>query len=110
MSQHSEKITIVITYDEMPLSKLVSQTCRRKIEVYGTDNSEEELLFSETESVNRGGMMKTRSGVAGAVNLLYGLLFDLPNTYYINDDHKCDGEFMKQLATALKRVIDEQPQ
>lgn len=110
MKQRTEKITIVFTYDEMSLSKLASQTCRRKIEVYGTDNSGEELLFSETESVNHGGMMKTRSGVAGAVNLLYGLLFDLPNTYYINDDHKCDGEFMKQLATALKRVIDEQPQ
>jgi hypothetical protein len=106
MSQHSEKITIVITYDEMPLSKLASQTCRRKIEVYGADNSVEELLFSETESVNRG-MMKTRSGVAGAVNLLYGLLFDLPNTYYINDDHKCDGEFKQKLTDALKRVVSE---
>lgn len=106
MSQHSEKITIVITYDEMPLSKLASQTCRRKIEVYGTDNSVEELLFSETESTNRG-MMKTRSGVAGAVNLLYGLLFGLPNTYYINDDHKCDEEFKQKLTAALKRVVSE---
>lgn len=80
-----EKITIIITYDDE--NKFGSS--KRKIDVYGVGNNEkEELLFSETETVARS-FGNTKSGVAGAVNLLYGLLFDHSNThYYVNDEYR----------------------
>lgn len=80
-----EKITIIITYDDE--NKFGSS--KRKIDVYGVGNNEkEELLFSETETVTRS-FGNTKSGVAGAVNLLYGLLFDHSNThYYVNDEYR----------------------
>lgn len=86
--QSTEKITIVFTYDEMPLGKLGARLCKRRMDVYGDgDNAKNELLFSETETIDRE-MGKTKSGVAGAVNLLYGLLFDTAHTYYyVNDEH-----------------------
>lgn len=88
IEQRSEKITIVFTYDEMPLEKLGVRIPKRRVDVYGDgDNAKNELLFSETETIDRG-MGKTKSGVAGAVNLLYGLLFDAGHTYYyVNDEH-----------------------
>lgn len=73
-----EKISIVITYG----NKNEYGSFKRKIDVYGVGNNEnEELLFSETETVIHS-MGNTKSGVAGAVNLLYGLLFDQINTPY----------------------------
>ena len=76
----TEKITIVFTYDEMPLEKLGRRVLKRKMDVYGDGETvKNELLFSETESVGAG-VGKTKSGVAGAVNLLYGLLFDTVHT------------------------------
>lgn len=88
MRQSTEKITIVFTYDEMPLGKLGAQLCKRKMDIYADgNNTKNELLFSETETIDRE-MGKTKSGVAGAVNLLYGLLFDAGHTYYyVNDEH-----------------------
>ena len=88
MMQRTEKITIVFTYDEMPLDKLGALICKRRMDVYGDGNFvKNELLFSETETVGRENG-KTKSGVAGAVNLLYGLLFDAGRTYYyINDEY-----------------------
>ncbi len=84
----TEKITIVFTYDEMPLEKLGRRVLKRRMDVYGDGETvKNELLFSETESVGAG-LWKTKSGVAGAVNLLYGLLFDTVHTpYYINDEY-----------------------
>lgn len=84
----TEKITIVFTYDEMPLEKLGRRVLKRKMDVYGDGETvKNELLFSETESVGAG-VGKTKSGIAGAVNLLYGLLFDTVHTpYYINDEY-----------------------
>lgn len=88
MRQRTEKITIVFTYDEMPLGKLGARLCKRRMDVYGDgDIAKNELLFSETETIDRK-MGKTKSGVAGAVNLLYGLLFDTGHPYYyINDEY-----------------------
>lgn len=88
MTQHTEKITIVFTYDEMPLEKLGRRVLKRRMDVYGDGETvKNELLFSETESVGAG-VGKTKNGVAGAVNLLYGLLFDTVHTpYYINDEY-----------------------
>ena len=88
MRQHSEKITIVFTYDEEPLEKLGARVLKRRMDVYGDGETvKNELLFSETESVGAG-VGKTKSGVAGAVNLLYGLLFDTVHIpYYINDEY-----------------------
>ncbi len=89
-----EKITIIITYGDA--NKFGS--AKRKIDVYGVGyNENEELLFSETESTTRS-FGNTKSGVAGAVNLLYGLLFDQSNTpYYINDEYKILNEMADKL-------------
>lgn len=89
-----EKITIIITYDDE--NKFGSS--KRKIDVYGVGNNEkEELLFSETETVTRS-FGNTKSGVAGAVNLLYGLLFDHSNThYYVNDEYRILNEMADKL-------------
>lgn len=88
MQQHSEKITIVFTYYSMPSNEMAGRLCKRKIDVFGDGNiAKNELLFSETETTFRR-MGKTKNGVAGAVNLLYGLLFDTEHTYYyVNDEH-----------------------
>ena len=88
MRQRTEKITIVFTYDEMPLDKMGALLCKRRMDVYGDGNKvKNELLFSETETIDRE-IGKTKSGVSGAVNLLYGLLFDTAHTYYyVNDEH-----------------------
>lgn len=98
MTQHTEKITIVFTYNEMPLGKLGARLCKRRIAIYGDgNNAKNELLFSETETVDRE-MGKTKSGVAGAVNLLYGLLFDQCNThYYVNDEYRILDEMTDKL-------------
>lgn len=97
IEQRSEKITIVFTYDEMPLEKLGARILKRRMDVYGDGNDvKNELLFSETESVGAG-LGNTKSGVAGAVNLLYNLLFNNPYTYYINDEYKLLNELTDKL-------------
>ena len=89
-----EKITIIITYGDA--NKFGS--AKRKIDVYGVgDNEKEELLFSETETATRS-FGNTKSGVAGAVNLLYSLLFDQCNThYYVNDEYRILNEMADKL-------------
>ena len=46
MRQRTEKITIVFTYDEMPLGKLGARLCKRRMDVYGDgDIAKNKLLF-----------------------------------------------------------------
>lgn len=107
MRQHSEKITIVFTYDEEPLEKLGARVLKRRMDVYGDGETvKNELLFSETESVGAG-FGYTKSGVAGAVNLLYGLLFDRGRTYYyVNDEYALLDELANKLQ--CRRAYDRE--
>lgn len=106
IEQRSEKITIVFTYDEMPLKKLGARILKRRMDVYGDGyNIKNELLFSETESVG-GRLGNTKSGVAGAVNLLYNLLFNNPYTYYVNDEYKLLDELANKLQ--CRRTYDRE--
>ena len=84
-----ERINIVITYEG---EDCASRTASRTMEVFEEDmEGNRKLLFSETET--RGWKMgRTHSGIAGAVNLLHGLLYENDGAYYVNDLYNLLGE------------------
>ncbi len=80
-SNYTEEIKIHFTYDDVKLDS-VNSTVSQLIEVFIGD----ELVFVEKTNLNRG-MIKTRSGIAGAANLLHGLLLGHRDARYYNDNH-----------------------
>jgi len=76
---HTEEIKIRFTYDDVKLES-VNSTVSQLIEVFVND----ELVFVEKTNLNRG-LIKTRSGIAGAANLLHGLILGHRDARYYND-------------------------
>ncbi len=69
----------------------------RTVDVFmENEDGKPEKVYSETESVHRR-PYKTRGGIAGAVNLLYGLLLEHENVYYLNDYPKLSKEMTENL-------------
>ncbi len=68
--------------------------CKKRIvDIYEVGEDGKNLLYSELE-VTRQMPGRTHSGIAGAVNLLHGLLYGNKDTYYLNDEY----ELLKEVA------------
>ena len=77
MEKITEKIMVEIHHET-----LNDRRIKRTINIYGEDKN---LLFSETTILNNN-FLKTRSGIAGAVNLLLDMLYGNKPAYYLNDN------------------------
>jgi hypothetical protein len=77
---HSDELTIRVTLLEQK-SKFCHANHKRIIEV----SSQDEILFREETTVE-GNLYKTRSGIAGAVNLLFQLILNDGEARFLNDD------------------------
>ncbi len=97
-----DEIRITITFKSAETSNAVNARNMRIMDVYvkNADN-EFDLVFSETESCNWKSE-KTRHGVAGAVNLLYKLLLEHENVYYINDYQKLSNEMAEKFCRSSR--------
>ncbi len=87
---HSEEINIRFTYDDEKLDS-INSTVSQLIEVF-VDN---ELVFIEKTPI-KNGSMKTRSGIAGAANLMQELLLGNVNARYFNDKLLLMQEFQRR--------------
>lgn len=86
--EFTELITIAITYKSLGKCNAVNARKMRTIDIYMEgEDKKPELVYAETESVKRH-VGKAKNGIAGAVNLLHGLLLEHDNVYYINDEKK----------------------
>lgn len=90
MEKHSpqkkttEQFIIDITHETLDVPILNTRS-RRSIDIYSfNENTDLKRIFSESELIH-GVEPTSRNGIAGAVNLLYGLLLGHENAYYIND-------------------------
>lgn len=94
---HSDKFFIEIEYETLDVPQLHTRN-RRSICIYEIDDEDnKKTIFSESELMH-GVYPSSRSGIAGAVNLLYGLLLGHENTYYINEEHSCLDKVFKNTA------------
>ena len=94
--EFTEAIRIIITHKTLEKNNAVNAKHLRTIDVFmDGEDKRMDMVFSETESTARG-YAKTKSGVAGAVNLLYDLLLEHDDAYYLNDYQKLQSEIAKK--------------
>lgn len=93
-----ERFLVEITHETLDVPIL--NTCyRRSIDIHSLFDEDNDLkhVFSESELIH-GVEPTSRNGIAGAVNLLYGLLLGHENTYYVNDEHSLSNKMSKNSA------------
>lgn len=82
--KNSESILINITYeDERNTGEIILKKLTRNIEVIANN----QMVFTEKQTI-RHPNYKTRSGIAGAVNLLEDLIAGKTDARFLNDEHK----------------------
>jgi len=96
--KHTEEIKIRFTYDNVNLESVNSKVSQL-IDVF----VENELVFVEKTNLNRG-LIKTSSGIAGAANLLHGLLLGHRDARYYNDEVLLRPE-IKNLKEQIEKVL-----
>lgn len=94
---HTDKFFIEIKHETLDIPRLNTRE-RRSIYIYEIDEENNtKPVFSESELMH-GVNPSSRSGIAGAANLLYGLLLSHENTYYINDEYMLLNKMSKNFA------------
>lgn len=94
----SESIIINITYEsDSEPGKLLTKNLARQIEVIANNQT----VFTEKQVI-RHSRHKTRSGIAGAVNLIEDLIIGNPEARFLNDEHK----LWQELQSRQNRVAD----